>query len=371
MSKRILIATGIFPPDIGGPALYSQKLAEEFLKFGKKVTVLTYGKGFLKSSDYKIFGVSRLWPSGIRQLIYLFKLLIQVKESDALLAMDSLGAGLPAVIAGILFNKKVIIRMGGDFLWEKFVEFGQGNVTLTEFYKKNLHKRFPFLNRLITFTLKGASAVVFTTDFQKEIFLAHYGLNPDKTFVASNVFKKEAGKIQPENIAKTILWAGRFLKLKNLDFLLKIFKRLLPYNQNLSLELVGDGPEKKRIEKMVKSEKLDGKVKISPVADKSAVAAKIISSYFCILPSLSEVSPNFALECLGADKPVIITQETGIKEQFPGLMYADPKKEDSFFSAALRLLDKNTYYNYQKFISEISYQKTWQDLASEYLNLLK
>ena len=76
------------------------------------------------------------------------------------------------------------------------------------------------------------------------------------------------------------------------------------------------------------------------------------------------------MEYLSLNKPVIITQETGIKDQFPGLLYADPKQEESFIAAAFRLLDKKEYDNYQKLISEIKYHKTWKNLADEYLRLI-
>ena len=380
MKPRVLIATGIFPPDIGGPALYSQKLAEEFSGRGLVALVITYGKSFQKSDAYLVIGVSRRWPFGLRQLIYFLKLFNQARKFDAILAFDSLGAGLPAVIAGKILSKRVIIRLGGDFLWEKFVESSCGTATLSEFYEKRFYRNFPLLYRLINFTLRQAAVVAFTTEFQKKIFLTHYGLNPNKVFVISNIFsakggsafggKKESGDSPThKNNPKIILWAGRFLKLKNLDFLLKVFERLIAYDKNLVLEMVGDGPQKNHIIEAIQLEGLAEKVKISGTLSESELRKRISSSYFCILPSLSEVSPNFALHCLSLNKPIILTEETGLKEQFPELIYADPQREDSFFMAAFRMLDGDAYDNYQKFISSLRYQKTWKDLAEEYLKI--
>ncbi len=39
---KILICTGIYPPDIGGPAQYADNLKDEFLKQGNAVKILTY-----------------------------------------------------------------------------------------------------------------------------------------------------------------------------------------------------------------------------------------------------------------------------------------------------------------------------------------
>ena len=39
---KILIVSGIFPPDIGGPATYVPKIASEIVKQGCEIIVITY-----------------------------------------------------------------------------------------------------------------------------------------------------------------------------------------------------------------------------------------------------------------------------------------------------------------------------------------
>ncbi len=370
--KKIILATGIFPPDIGGPALYCQKLAEYFFSGGAEVLVFTYGKRFSGSDKYRIFGISRLWPYGLRQAVYFLKLAARAGKSDAILAFDSLGAGLPAVLSGKLFGNKVVIRMGGDFIWEKSAESGACRATMAEFYRRELHTDYPVLFRLIKFVLKNSDSIIFTTEFQRDIFTRYYGLDAGRIAVIGNVFEKEPGKIQAIPIdPKTILWAGRFIKLKNLEFLLRVFKRLADHDDNLVLKLIGDGPEFERLKVKSRKSKVEDNVRFVGSLSEDSLAEEIKKSYFCVLPSLNEISPNFALKCLSLNKPIVITQETGIKKEFPGLMYADPKNEESFYQAMLRLLDENSYDNYQKFIYDIHYRKTWQDLAEEYLEQLE
>lgn len=369
---KIVIATGIFPPEIGGPALYGRKLAEELSKKGAQVTVFTYGRNILKSDKYRVFAISRFWPYGLRQLIYFLRLIWNLKDAGAILVMDTLGAGLPAVLAGNLFRKKIIIRMGGDFLWEKYIESGSGSVTISEFYRKNLQTNYPMLFRLIKFVLRNSDKIIFTTQFQKDIFIPNYRLDSNRTIVISNIFEKETiGNTDSDVNRKIIIWAGRFLKLKNLEFLLRVFKRLLDQNPDLYLKLIGDGPELNRLKSESKKLKADGRILFSNQLSEEMLSDEIKKSYFCVLPSLSEVSPNFALKCLGLNKPILITQETGTRDEFPGLMYFDPKNEESLYQAMLRLLDENTYDNYGKFISNIRSGKKWEELVSEYLKLLK
>jgi hypothetical protein len=41
---KIVLATGIYPPDIGGPATYVRELAESLTSKGNKVVIVTYGR---------------------------------------------------------------------------------------------------------------------------------------------------------------------------------------------------------------------------------------------------------------------------------------------------------------------------------------
>ncbi|MDP3729366.1 MAG: glycosyltransferase [bacterium] len=369
---KIVIATGIFPPDIGGPALYSKQLAHLFTKKGIAVSVITYGIPDASSKEFKVFGVSRAWPPVLRQFLYCYDVFMHARGSDAIIAFDSLGAGLPAVIVGKILRKKVLIRLGGDFIWEKYIRQSGNTLTLRDFYDKKLYTSFSVLHWLTRMTLCHTYQTVFTTEFQRQIFLKQYALPEERTTVIGNVFSREKikdGEIAKEN-KKIILWAGRFIPLKNIPFLIRVFKKLLQKDTTLVLRLIGDGPEKGAIEKIIASEGLQHVVEIKDGISEGALDEEIKKSYMCVLPSLSEVSPNFALRCVMMRKPIVLTAETGIKEVFPELYYANPLDEDSFFKQCERLLRADEYVAYQHAMDRISYKKSWEGLCDEYAALI-
>ncbi len=37
-------------------------------------------------------------------------------------ALDTYSVAFPAVLAAMLFRKKLVLRVGGDFLWEQYLE---------------------------------------------------------------------------------------------------------------------------------------------------------------------------------------------------------------------------------------------------------
>ena len=101
---KIIIATGIFPPDIGGPATYSETIAEELTKRGFDIRVITYAdrsknqEARIKKQEYDIIRISRGYPKGLRHFLYFRRVLRATKGADVVYAQDLISAGLPAKI---------------------------------------------------------------------------------------------------------------------------------------------------------------------------------------------------------------------------------------------------------------------------------
>src|SRR3989344_9562594 len=75
-AMRILIATGIYPPEVGGPAYYAQGLGEALKKVGHRVDIVTYG------------ALKKL-PMGVRHAAYFLRLLPRLPLADTVIALDT------------------------------------------------------------------------------------------------------------------------------------------------------------------------------------------------------------------------------------------------------------------------------------------
>ena len=124
---KILIATGIFPPEIGGPAEYAKNLQEIWTRQGHAVSV-------------KIFSKFNKIPTGLRHLVYFFYILRKAVSADFIVCLDTFSAALPTVLWAVLFNKKIFLRTGGDFLWETYVERTGDLVLLKDFYNTRIER---------------------------------------------------------------------------------------------------------------------------------------------------------------------------------------------------------------------------------------
>ena len=332
---RILITTGIYPPKIGGPAQYAKNLEEAFGKNGYSVSV-------------KTFNLENYLPTGIRHIFFFLKIIPRILASDFTLALDTFSVGLPSVLAGKVFGKKIIIRTGGDFLWEQYIERTGKKVLFRNFYtqeKDSLNKKEKLIFKLTHWTLKNASKVVFSTDWQRGIFIKAYGLNTTNTAIIENYYGPKEGDLRSDLDPKTFVASARDLKWKNIDMLKLVFNRKeskIPKNVSL-------------LTSIMKFENLMEKVK---------------HSYAVILVSLGDISPNLILDAIRLNKPFICTKEVGIFDRIKDIgIFVDPLDEKEIENAVVKLSDSVEYEKWQEKVRSFNFVHTWEDIAKEYMTI--
>jgi len=116
--------------------------------------------------------------------------------------------------------------------------------------------------------------------------------------------------------ATRFLCLGRLDKNKNIDSVIRAFQNLL--NQNITLTIVGSGPENKRLEELAS---LDNRIHLKP-AIKYADIVQCYSNHDClIIASRQESGPLTAIEAMAAGRAVISTKVGAMRERLPGHSY--------------------------------------------------
>jgi glycosyltransferase involved in cell wall biosynthesis len=331
---KILLAAGIYPPQIGGPAQYAHALNQEFIKLGIHTQVVKYGP-LLKL------------PLFLRSPFYFLKIFVAAWRFDVILGFDSLSVGLPAVLVGKILRKKVVLRLGGDLLWEQYVERTREKITLSQFYLKqpSLSKKEKLIFTLTRFVLNGCDQVIFSTSWLKDIFEHVYTIDSRKVFIVENALDVVVTRGGYEK--KNFIWAGRNIFIKNVDLLKNAFARAQEINPGIELELLENVPHKELLKKLQ-------------------------TCYAVIYPSLSEVSPNFVLEALSYGKPSIVTQDTGYKNFLREVaLFVDPLNEEDLVQKIVSLSNTETYQQLEGQIKNFSYRHTYPEIAREYIGLFK
>ncbi|MEK7085275.1 MAG: glycosyltransferase, partial [Patescibacteria group bacterium] len=183
---KILIATGIYPPDIGGPATWTRYFAEEFTKRGHEVVVLTYSDNL--EDDKKKWRVSRvLRRSGrdMRHLKYFFEALSFMRESDVTLLGDTISAGVPVWAASFFTRRPYVLKIGGDWVWEQAFQRWGVQDFLDEFLQKRYSAKIEFFRWLQSRVARKSRAVLAPSNYLKTVAVA-WGMPPGNIYTIYN-----------------------------------------------------------------------------------------------------------------------------------------------------------------------------------------
>jgi len=120
-------------------------------------------------------------------------------------------------------------------------------------------------------------------------------------------------KIQTDK--KIILFVGRFVKYKGIDYLIKSFEKINEEMDDVMLVLIGNGPEKDNINKLIKNKNLENKViQINNVTN-SEMPDYYSDADIVVVPSIEpEPFGLVYIEAMASGKPVV-TFDTGGAEK--------------------------------------------------------
>lgn len=324
---RILIATPLYPPAVGGPSKYAAALKEALSAQGARVDVVAYGR------------VERMLPVGLRHVWYGFRLLPAALGADTVLALDTWSVGLPAFLVARLCRARFLVRIGGDFLWEAYVERTRDLVTLSEFYERSrpLTLKERAIKKGTALLVRHADALVFNTEWQLNIWRKPYAIPTRRAHVVENMYPPVRATAPK---GKVFVAAGRDIALKNMATLHAAFKAVQARHPEISLDTQTLAPE--------------------------AHARRIADCYAVVVPSVSEVNPNTAIEALASGKPFIAPADSGIVAKAGGVgVFIDTMDAAALERAIEGLLDPQSYQETQARAREFTYVHSWDDIAKE------
>jgi len=322
--QKILITSGIFPPEIGGPASYAVALGRYLAEKGFGATVISYSLVKKDPSDasfpFRVIRIWKKWPKSLRHIIYFFTVLIQSKGHDVIFSLNAVSAGLPALISSRIRGKKFFVKIVGDYSWEMAVYKGRSSFLIGDFQKATKRGWIKILANVQYWVCEKANGVIVPSRYLADL-VKDWGVNSLKIHVIYNGVDFQPSDLSREEARKKIgipgniiLSSGRLMPWKGFRMLIKIMPRLLEVNQFFRLVIIGDGPEKKNLELMIKNMNLDRKVFLVGRKSKEEMAVYMAASEIFVLNSGYEGFSHQILEAMTAGVPVIVSAIGGNKE---------------------------------------------------------
>ncbi|TSC69898.1 MAG: group 1 glycosyl transferase [Parcubacteria group bacterium Gr01-1014_49] len=201
---KLVIATPLYPPDIGGPATYA-KILEEGLP-GKGIEV-----ELVKFSDV------RHLPKLIRHYAYYRRVRKAARHANVVLALDPVSVGLPAMYAAKRAGKPFVVKIVGDYAWEQGVQRFGVTQELDDFVNIN-HVPFPvrILRRIQTRVARNAARIIVPSPYLQDIVTA-WGIPREKVAVIYNgiglpahipVQEKKEREFLIVSVGRRVPWKG-------------------------------------------------------------------------------------------------------------------------------------------------------------------
>lgn len=376
---KILITSGIFPPDIGGPSRMIEQLALDLHLKGIGVKVLAFGQEDQENRPYQVFKASGKFS-------FFYQLWKLAKEVEIIYTFDLYTAGfLSWLIGKKIFKKKLVIRFAGDSAWEAASNKGYIIDDITTFQTKNYGSKITWLKKLRSWILRGADKVVAVSHFMKGI-AEKIGVPAERIEVIYNSidfiksYEDELGLVEKLHLGnkKVIVTGGRLVPWKGIDGLMAAVAQLSK-DQNfasLCLLIFGDGPDRARLERSADIEGIREQVLFV-----GRISLNKIFNYYnladiFVLNSQYEGLSHILLEVLTLGKPIIASNCGGnpevIENEKNGLL-VEYNNVDQLKLAIKRVLTEPYWQSveYKKTCQESLEKFNWSKNIEETFNLFR
>lgn len=206
---------------------------------------------------------------------------------------------------------------------------------------------------VVSWSINESDAVTAVSANLKQQTLEHFKINRDidviPNFIDFGRFNKKPREHFKQMIApngeKIIIHTSNFRKVKRVDDVVAIFAKIIA-EIPAKLLLIGDGPERSHIEKVVKE--LNVQDWVTFLGKQEAIEEILSIGDLFILPSESESFGLAALEAMACEVPVISSNTGGIPEvNIHGVTgyLSDVGDVDSMANHAINLLKNPTMHN--------------------------
>lgn len=316
---NILLATGIYPPDIGGPATYVRTLEEKLPDFGFDVRVISYG---IKNNESGIknnglFIVDRGQNVFFRYLKYFREMWRMRNWIDIVYLQGPISEGVPAALFCRLFRKKYVLKVVGDYAWEQGRQRFAVRDLLDDFLENSHGFRVGLFRFLQYRVARGAERIITPSEYLKKV-VSKWGISDNKIQVIYNsvpalsldISKKQAR----EELGLSddiIMTAGRLVSWKGFFSLITLMPELLKVNNKFRLIIVGNGPDHQKLESRIIDLKLKKFVRIITGKNKSDVLRYMRAADMFVLNTGYEGLSHVLIEAMQIGVPIVTTRVGG------------------------------------------------------------
>jgi glycosyltransferase involved in cell wall biosynthesis len=172
--------------------------------------------------------------------------------------------------------------------------------------------QFAYLRTMGLFIFKRTDRVICLTQSEANEVIK-YGCAAEKVRVIPNAIDIERFAPGIEREGKLIVWVGRFVIEKGLEYLVKAAEKIAKKMNNTNFLLIGYGPLKGKIEQLIHERGLSNTIRIIGPLSRNQIASILGKATLFAFPSLREGLPLSVLEAMACGTPVVGSDIPGVR----------------------------------------------------------
>lgn len=351
MTTSILLITGIFPPDSGGPSKFALEFGEWASRKNLEVCICTYSDSQeLVENVYKL-GAIRIRRS--HNLLIRYSLMIrsigmnQSKDKSVL----AVGAFLETYFASIIYRFAYTVKVPGDIVWERARNNQLTELNITEFQLEKLKLKYRIFRKLYSNSLKRARIVIVPSQGLYDMCL-NWGVSQEKLRLIYNSVEVVDSINESKDLYEyDLVTVCRLVSWKGVDELIEYTAA-----RNFKLVVAGDGPDRERLETL--SRNLGAKVTFLGEISNQLVNQLFRKSRVFVLNSYYEGLPHALVEARVAGMLSVGRSGTGseevINDDLDGFLIRSDRPLDATIDLAIASARKPTDFTQRAKIDSLS-----------------
>ena len=339
---KVLIVSGIWPPDVGGPASHAPELADFLLDRGHSVEVVTTADTQPAKQAYDVRWVDRAAPAGVRHARVAAWVRERATHADVVYATSMLGR---AVLGSSLARRPVVAKLVADEAYERARRWGLFEGDLDAFQRFGGGLRVRALRQARDRALRRVAHLVCPSGYLAALAVS-WGVPRERVTVVPNAAPalpslpgRDEARAALDVEGPLLAFAGRITKQKALE----VAVGALGGVEGVTLAIAGDGPDLPDLRRKVAALGLDGRVRFLGPLSRDGVLTLFRAADASLLTSSWENFPHTVVEALAVGTPMIATAVGGVPELVRdgenGLLVSAGDR-DALATAIRRLIDE-------------------------------
>jgi glycosyltransferase involved in cell wall biosynthesis len=310
---RVLIVSGIWPPDVGGPASHAPEVASFLAARGHEVEVVTTASAAPDARPYPVRWVSRRLSKGLRHARAAALIGSRARQSDVVYTTGMFGRSAAGALAA---RRRYVVKLTADPAFERSRRSGLVAGDVDAFQTGGGGPATAVLRTARDFELRHAAHVLCPSLYLCELAIS-WGVDPSRVSVLPNP-APALPELPPREELKqslglngaTLAFAGRLTAQKSLGRALEAVAAA----DDVSLLVAGEGPDREALEMRARALGIADRVRFLGPQPRERVVELFRAADATILSSSWENFPHTVVEALAVGTPVLAMEAGGVAE---------------------------------------------------------